>query len=231
MKYIIFNRVSTISQSNENGGSGLLAQQDINERFVAKEDGEVIASFDEVISGATPIEQRPVMKKALALAKKEKATILCARLDRLSRKVSVIATLQDKGVPFKIVALPDATTFTINIYASLAQQSRDDIADKTKIAMDLKRKNGQKFGLAHPSRTDHQAVSAAGVRGNKSAADKFALHLKPVIDGLKMSGFRNTVQLAKALNNGNYKTARGSSFAPTTVRNILKRLEVLAVNA
>jgi DNA invertase Pin-like site-specific DNA recombinase len=63
------------------------------------------------------------------------ATLVIAKLDRLSRNVRFIAELQDSGVKFVCADMPDANELTIHIFASLAQYERKQISDRTKRAL------------------------------------------------------------------------------------------------
>ena len=82
MKYVGYFRVSTKSQ----GKSGLgLEAQEASVREFAKENGELIDTFVDIESGGK--NERAGVLEALRVAKKNKAVLLIARLDRFSRKV------------------------------------------------------------------------------------------------------------------------------------------------
>ena len=81
----------------------------------------LIARFTEVESGRNP--DRPELGKALHLAKVTGATLVIAKLDRLSRNAAFLLTLRDSGVRFAAVDLPEANDLTVGIMALVAQRS------------------------------------------------------------------------------------------------------------
>ena len=84
---------------------------------------EVIGDFIEVQSGKD--NTRKELNAAIALAKKEKAILVVAKLDRLSRRVSFIASLmEDRELDFKVAQMPYADKFQLHIYAALAEQEK-----------------------------------------------------------------------------------------------------------
>ena len=90
----------------------------------------LIARFTEVESGRNP--DRPELGKALHLAKVTGATLVIAKLDRLSRNAAFLLTLRDSGVRFAAVDLPEANDLTVGIMALVAQQEREAISRRTK---------------------------------------------------------------------------------------------------
>ena len=119
MKYVGYYRVSTKKQGKS--GLGLEAQKQMVETF-AEANGDLVAEFVEVESGKN--DQRSELSKAMALAKKSGASLLIAKLDRFSRRVSFIAAMMEKGVPLVIAEMPNATDFQLHIFAALAQENQ-----------------------------------------------------------------------------------------------------------
>ena len=78
---------------------------------------------------------RPELKQALHLAKVTGATLVIAKLDRLSRNAAFLLTLRDSGVRFSAVDLPEANDLTVGIMALVAQQEREAISRRTKEAL------------------------------------------------------------------------------------------------
>ena len=60
------------------------------------------------------------------MAKQTGATLLVAKLDRLSSSVAEIAKLfEDKSLDFRVATMPHADKFQLHVYAALAEQERD----------------------------------------------------------------------------------------------------------
>ena len=134
-KFVLYKRISTKEQGKS--GLGLEAQERDIKLFLenyADTPYEVIGDFIEVQSGKD--NTRKELNAAIALAKKEKAILVVAKLDRLSRRVSFIASLmEDRELDFKVAQMPYADKFQLHIYAALAEQERSFIASRTRSAL------------------------------------------------------------------------------------------------
>jgi DNA invertase Pin-like site-specific DNA recombinase len=98
----------------------LEAQQTAVRQFVAGRGGRIIApEFVEVESGKN--DKRPELQKALNRCRVTGATLVVAKLDRLSRHAAFLMTLRDSGVDFVAADLPEANTMTVGVMAVVAQ--------------------------------------------------------------------------------------------------------------
>src|SRR5262249_30021530 len=91
-----YYRVSTDRQGRS--GLGLDSQRESVLRYLAVHAGELVAEFCEVESGRR--SNRPQLAAAIAAAKKAKATLIIAKLDRLARNVHFISGFMESGVDF-----------------------------------------------------------------------------------------------------------------------------------
>ena len=121
MRIIGYERVSTARQGAS--GLGIAAQRQAIDGFVAQRAAMLIARFTEVESGRNP--DRPELQKALHLAKVTGATLVIAKLDRLSRNAAFLLTLRDSGVRFVAADMPEANDLTVGIMALVAHQERE----------------------------------------------------------------------------------------------------------
>lgn len=215
-EYIVYKRVSTKEQGRS--GLGLDAQErDIAlflERFSA-EPYRVLASFTDVLSGLDG--DRRELKAALDLCRKTGATLLVSKLDRLSRKVSTIATLmEDKRITFRVAQMPYADNFQLHIYAALAEQERLFISARTKAALAEAKGRGVQLGGLR----DTTMRRNAALKANATArADKVAGIVLPLRDAGKPLR-----EIADYLNRAGVQTARGGRWQASQVKRVLDRL-------
>lgn len=226
MKIVAYMRVSTARQGAS--GLGLEAQSKAIGDYAIQKGAAVLASFTEVESGKN--NQRPELERALHLAKVTGATLVIAKLDRLSRNASFLLALRDSGVKFIAADMPDANELTVGIMALVAQQERQAISNRTKDALQAAKARGVKLGNPNGADALKRANKGnqAGVKTIKSKADQHALNLKPVIESLQSEGITSLGGIAGALNNRGMLTQRGGQWHKTTVKNLLDRLEKLA---
>ena len=130
-KAITYYRVSTERQGES--GLGLLAQQKAVKDFAWANDYQLMGEFVEVESGKK--NNRPVLVQALDRCKRENATLLIAKLDRLGRNVAFISKLMESGVDFKAVDNPHASKLVVHMMAVFAEHERDQISQRTAAAL------------------------------------------------------------------------------------------------
>jgi DNA invertase Pin-like site-specific DNA recombinase len=94
---------------------------------------ELIVEFVEIETGKR--DDRPKLREALHRAKVTGATLVIAKLDRLSRNLAFIAALQDSGAKFVAADMPEANETMIQFMAVIAQHERKMISTRTKAAL------------------------------------------------------------------------------------------------
>ena len=145
IKYVVYRRLSKEDKSRTQHGFD--SQMNDIKYFLDKEGcGQVIGDFKEFISGTA--EHKPELEKAMQLCKETNSTLLVAKLDRISRRVSQIARHMEGDVKFKVAALPNADNFQLHIYAALSEQERSMIADRVKRGLAAAKSKGVKLGAA-----------------------------------------------------------------------------------
>ena len=216
-RYVTYKRVS--SQEQGRSGLGLEAQERDIQLFLenyADSPYEVVGEFVEVHSGSD--NDRPQLTSAIAQAKKENAVLVVAKLDRLSRKVSFIASLmEEKGLEFKVAQMPYADAFQLHIYAALAEQEKQFISQRTKAALQQAKERGVKLGAPV-----HHIEELAAARKQKALED--AQKVAGVILPLRASG-ASLKSICETLNTSGIKTSRGGAFNQPLVSRMLSRLE------
>jgi DNA invertase Pin-like site-specific DNA recombinase len=222
-RFVAYERVSTRRQGAS--GLGLAAQRKAIDDFAASRSAEVIARFTEVESGK--LADRPELGKALHLAKVTGATLLIAKLDRLSRNAAFLLTLRDSGVRFVAADMPEANDLTVGIMALVAQQEREAISRRTKEALSAARARGVKLGNPNGS----AALRCAGRGGaplREAIARNAARHaedLRVVVGDVRAGGATSLRAIAGDMNDRGILTRRGGRWHVSTVMNLLSRLE------
>jgi len=141
-RFVAYYRVSTGRQASS--GLGLDAQHTAICEFLAAYDGYLIAEFSETVSGRR--DNRPQLNNALALCRIARATLVIARLDRLSRSLGMISRLMESGVDFVTTDFPFANRFTIHVLAAVAEYESRLQSERTKAAMARLRERGVQLG-------------------------------------------------------------------------------------
>ena len=194
------------------------------ETFAASRSADLIGRFTEVESGRNP--DRPELGKAIQLARLTGATLVIAKLDRLSRNAAFLLTLRDSGVKFLACDMPEANDLTVGIMALVAQQEREAISRRTKEALAVAKARGTKLGNPNGAAALRRAgKGGAPLRGTVSRnADVFAADLAPVIEDIRTAGITTLRAIAAELNARGMLTRRGGKWHVSNVRNLLFRL-------
>ncbi len=219
-KYVIYYRVSTKKQGES--GLGLEAQKRDVELFLdnySSTPHEILGEFTDIESGTK--KDREQYQEALKLAKKKRATLLVAKLDRLGRKVSELSRVMEE-VDLIVACMPNADKFQLHIYAALAEQERDFISKRTKAALKEAKARGVKLGRPAKDPVHKAMVNTAAIR-RSSSADNFAKTMSPLFIPMIEQG-KTYQQIADMANSMNVKTQRGKEWSPMGVRNIVVRL-------
>lgn len=221
MKAIAYYRVSTSAQGRS--GLGLEAQRMAVSQFCGGRGCEMLGEFVEVESGK--VDTRPELAKALHLAKVTGATLVVAKLDRLSRNVAFLAALQDSGARFLAADMPEANELTVHIMAAVAQAERKAISRRTKEALAAAKARGVKLGNPNGAAALISADrgNAASVASIKAGAARFAADLEPIIADIMRAGVTSLRTIAAELNRRGIVTRRGGAWHPATVRDLIER--------
>jgi DNA invertase Pin-like site-specific DNA recombinase len=207
---IAYVRVSTQKQGRS--GLGLEAQQAAITTFAAAYGYEVIETFVEVETGkgSDALQTRPQLATAIEVARLTGATVISAKLDRITRDVHFGSGLFSRAdVSFKIVDMPHADNFQLNIMLAVAQLEREMISDRTKKALAAAKARGQVLG--QPAGNAKQASRAAA----------FAASLKGIVEPMLHLPSR---AIAAALNERGILTAAGGAWSSVTVLRLIERI-------
>ena len=207
---IVYLRVSTTKQHQS--GLGLDAQLEACRRYAAHSAQPIVATFTEIESGK--VNSRAELGAALALCRSRRGTLLVAKLDRLARSVSFVSAVMDADVPIVAADNPHASRLVLHMLAAVAEFEREQISARTKAALAAAKARGTKLGV-------NGARLAAK---EKASATAFALTLAPHIAAAQSRG-RTTLQaIADHLNAAGVPTREGSTWRPSNISRVVKRL-------
>lgn len=214
-RYVIYTRVSTAEQGKS--GLGLEAQERDIHLFLqnfSETPWEIIGEFQDVQSGK--VDDRPELMKALQLARKERAELLVAKLDRLSRDVEFIARTI-KQATIRVASMPHADNFQLHIYAALAEQEREFISKRTKAALQVAKERGRQLGgLRDKTMKRNEAIQEKA----RAEAEK----VMKIVGPLRGAG-QTLAAIAGTLNDMEVKTSRGGQWTAMQVKRALDRVE------
>jgi DNA invertase Pin-like site-specific DNA recombinase len=214
-KFVAYYRVSTDKQGQS--GLGLDAQREAVARHIGQ--AELVAEFTEVESGRK--NDREQLAHALSLAKRTKATLVIAKLDRLARNVHFISGLLESSVPFVCADMPEADRTFLQMMAVFAEWEARKISERTKAALAQVKAQGRQLGCPTP-----EVGSALGIAKIQAKADRYAERVGPLVqDIVRKSGACTLRDIAAALTARGIETPRGNiNWNPSQVSNLLKRI-------
>ena len=152
------------------------------------------------------------------------ATLVIAKLDRLSRNVAFISNLMDSGVEFVAVDFPQANRLTVHILAAVAEHEREMISQRTKAALAVAKARGVKLGNPNGAAHLRGRGNSEAVEALRKGADDRAEDMRPVLEDVRAEGHTSYRAMSQELDRRGILTARGGQWHPATVRNLVRRL-------
>jgi DNA invertase Pin-like site-specific DNA recombinase len=222
-KFIAYYRVSRKSQGES--GLGIAAQKATVASYVKAQGGELLDEYTEIETG-TNKRERVIIHQAIQSAKKNNATLLIAKIDRLARNVSFVSSLMETGIDFIACDMPSANPFTIHIFAALAEQEAKLISSITKAALAEIKATGRTLGT--PSNLNKIARQKGADKNRMIAREsKSNIQAYEISNQCRAAGM-TFKQTADYLNKLNYTTRFGNTFRPSTVKQLLDRMKIAA---
>ncbi len=224
-KVVAYYRVSTKRQGTS--GLGLDGQREAVRAFLAGGGRSLVAEFTEVESGRSDAN-RPQLHAALMACRLHRATLVIAKLDRLSRNAAFLMGLKDSGIDFVCADMPSANRLTVGVMALVAQEEREAISARTKAALAQARARGVKLGS--PRNLANRALGTE--RGNTAKAkraDARAELLRPIFAEMQTGGAKSMRAVAEELNQRRIPTATGrGEWTAVQVARVLERIRAAA---
>jgi len=230
-KLVAYYRVSTARQGQS--GLGLQAQRNLVDDY-CKNDGNLIEEFTEVETG-TRKKKRIEIYKAIELAKKEKAVLVVAKLDRLARDVEFTSALYNGGVEFVCCDNPNANKLTIQLLSVIAEHEAEIISSRIREALKVKKEKIRKGNFTNKDGSvmkldrlgnpngfgDYQKLGVEKIIYN-AQTNKANVQAMDIICNSRSKGM-TFQQIADKLNQLQYTTRKGKSFNPIQVQRLYMR--------
>lgn len=217
MKFVVYTRVSSDLQKDNYSFEAQMAQVEAYLK-IQPYHTEIVKVFQEVMTGRD--NKRPKLAAALELAKREKAKLICSRVDRLARNASFCLALQESNIDFVFLDALGMGRFEIGILALLAQRESENtsarVKSSLKIVQERLKAQGKRLGNPRPAESLKRAT-----QGNIDAKRAFAESALVSIKELNEVGITSYNRLAECLNKRGEKTRLGKPFTATAVRRIM----------
>lgn len=219
--YVAYLRVSTQRQGTS--GLGLQAQQEIIQNYLNGD--SPIAEFVEVESGRK--SDRPKLHEALELCKKKKATLIVAKMDRLSRNVAFTSQLLDSGIEIVFCDFPKANRLVLTIISAISEYEAGLIRQRTKAALQVKKEQGCQLGKPENLMRNLNKAIANSRNTNQEKARNNPNNKRAVaiLRGL-VNKTTNYSEMARVLNDEGFLTSRGGQFSAKQVSILLNRYQI-----
>jgi len=211
-KYVAYYRVAA-SKRGKNSVE-IEVQQEAVVNLISERKGKLLAEYREIESGR--MSKRPELDKGILRCQNSAATLIIARLDRLSRNSAFVTKLQESNINFFCADMPQVNEQTIQTIAALTRYERARASERTKQALARAKRRGTVLGnpnLDEVRNTDTtyaraQMLANARERNNRIGE---AIAQYEVEEGRDLSGR----ELADRLNEAGYTTTRGLPFSHT----------------
>lgn len=222
-KFISYLRVSTKRQGHS--GLGIEAQRDAVADYLTEVRARFVAEYVEHESGTR--SDRPELSRALASCRAHRATLVVAKLDRLSRNAAFLLTLRDSGVKFVAADMPEANELTVGVLALVAEYEARAISSRTKAALAAAGRRGIRLGTPNLDAHARAMGTRASAQVRLRLAQARAQDLRPILDELRGGGLTSLRGLAVALNERGIEAPRGGDWSATAVSRLLARTSSL----
>jgi DNA invertase Pin-like site-specific DNA recombinase len=175
---------------------------------------------------------RPQLACALSHAKRSKATVCVAKLDRLSRNVEFLAKVMNSGCEFAAADMPAANRFMLHVMAAVAEHEAKAISDRTKAALAAAKARGKLLGSARPGHWNGreekrlaglEKARAVAVKARQDKAANAYTDLLPSVEALRSEGL-SLREIAAKLNDEGHTTRRGRPWNAVQVARVLERI-------
>ena len=222
IRYVAYIRVSTDKQ--EESGLGLEAQQSMIKTYVQPEGRHCLSVHQEVASGKQ--DDRPILAQAIQEAKQQKAVLLVAKLDRLSRDAAFLFNIRKRGIQIETCEAGEMDTLMLGILGTIAQNERELISKRTTDALQALKARGTVLGSPLLRTTEGKLLLQAKAREAKraKATERNARAVRFVRDYLvERKGDISLSVLCRRMKREGYTAPRGGQLNHVQVIRLMER--------
>jgi DNA invertase Pin-like site-specific DNA recombinase len=203
-RFVSYLRVSTDRQGRS--GLGIEAQRAAVAEYLNGGNWRLVSEVVEIESGKR--NDRVKLAEAMNLCRAHRATLVIAKLDRLSRDAAFLMNLESAGIDFVAVDMPNANRVTVRIMAVIAEEERRMISARTKAALAAAKARGTVLGGFRGRAGTADDTARARAQRSAQAASR-AGSIMPIIADIEATGARSLAAVAAGLNERGVPTASG----------------------
>lgn len=214
-KFVAYYRVSTNDQK-----LGIDAQREIVSDYVANLGGVIVSEYEEHASGK--IDNRPQLLAALDQCKKKGLTLIVAKIDRLTRRLSFGAALCDQcNIHFCDHPEINDDPLLRGVWFGLAEKERQLISDRTRAALAAKKAKGDRLGAPVETLTTKVREIGLKVRQDNARANDNNKRAWSVVEAFVTTGTMSLRKIASYLNERGFVTAKGGQWSAIQVTRLI----------
>lgn len=225
-KYVIYLRLSKEDRNRKQYGFG--SQMNDIDNFLSSFHGdgsaEVVGVFKEFVKSSS--DHKEEQEKAIKMCKEQGATLLIAKVDRFSRRVSQWALAIESDLSIRVAVMPHATTFELHIYAALSQQEREFIRSRVKAGLAVAKDKGVKLGAASDEyKRNPNNATVKNMQKSKNRAEELRVYIVAAIN-MSKSGKVGYRAIARVLTGMECELPSGDKgiWQPSQVKRVMNKL-------
>lgn len=235
-KFIALYRVSTENQAEHR--IGLDSQQQVVTNYVKSVGGELIDSYEEVISGGykepitgnvsleSLLRKRPSLLEAINRCKAEGAILIAKEASRITRSPLVMEFLINSNIKFMSADSPEDGTMILRLKTVINAEELIKVSERTKAALAERKRQLKAVGF-FISKTGNIVTSLGNnnIQGYNSLprplrVNKEMKKLSGYVKFLRERGMK-LIEIAYMLNEDGYKTPHDKGFDESTVHRLI----------
>ena len=207
------------STSQELQNNSLEIQKRICENFALTNGYEISATFSEYESGGN--DDRAEFNRALEYAINNDCVLICARVDRASRSLSIFSRIQDhlSRLRFADLGNVEPSLVLLSVLISLGAQERINASIRVKACFETLRAKDANHPWGNPNININ--CRPIGLKVRKANAAAFNTKIQGICADLKKAGYLTLDKMAARLNEMNISSRRGKAFNKATLQRVL----------